>query len=57
MKSIIAELPIGIIVCHPVAFFKEYNYRTYMREMERMNVTDRQLCYRVMKKLNMICLN
>lgn len=51
MKKTI-EPPIGIIITHPLAFFKEYDEKIYLSEMERMNDPDGdQVWYRVMKNL------
>lgn len=45
------EPPIGIIITHPLAFFKEYSLRKYLKEHERMNTDDTCVWYRVMKNL------
>jgi hypothetical protein len=50
MKNI-QEPPIGILITHPMAFFKEYDYKKYIREHERMNTVEGCVWYRVMKNL------
>jgi hypothetical protein len=50
MKSI-QEPPIGIIITHPISFFKEYSYERYINEHKRMNEEEGVVWYRVMKNL------
>lgn len=47
----IIEQPDAIIVTLPKRFFEEQDHATYLKEIERLNVDEEMIWYRVMKNL------
>lgn len=46
-----AEPPIGIIICHPKAFFKQYDEKKWLLKMAELNTVEGSVWHRVMKNL------